>query len=43
MKNQTATTGFLLALCLIFQLLNYSIFIFTPGEKTAKQNLSGDI
>ena len=45
MKNhQTATTGFcLLAFVSIFQLFNYSIFIFIPEEKTAKQKLSGDI
>ena len=45
MKNhQTTTTGFfLLALVSIFQLFNYSIFIFKPEEKTAKQKLSGDI
>ena len=45
MKNhQTATTGFfLLALISIFQLFNYSIFIFMPEEETAKQKLSGDI
>ena len=43
MKNhQTATTGFFL-LAIIFQLFNYSIFIFTPEEETAKQKLSGDI
>ena len=45
MKNhQTATTGFfLLAFVSIFQLFNYSIFIFMPEEKTAKQKLNGDI
>ena len=45
MKNhQTTTTGFfLLVLISIFQLLNYSIFIFVPEEETAKQKLSGDI
>ena len=45
MKNhQTATTGFfLLALISIFQLFNYSYFIFMPEEETAKQKLSGDI
>ena len=45
MKNhQTATTGFfLLALVSIFQLFNYSNFIFMPEEKPAKQKLSGDI
>ena len=45
MKNhQTATTGFfLLAFVSIFQLFNYSIFIFMPEEKTAKQKLSGGI
>ena len=45
MKNhQTATTGFfVLAFVSIFQLFNYSIFIFTPEEKTAKQKLNGDI
>ena len=45
MKNhQTATTGFfLLTLISIFQLFNYSIFIFMPEEETAKQKLSGDI
>ena len=45
MKNhQTATTGFfLLGLISIFQLFNYSIFIFMPEEETAKQNLSADI
>ena len=38
-NTQTATTGFfLLALISIFQLFNDSIFIFTPEEKTAKQN-----
>ena len=43
-NTQTATTGlFLLALISIFQLFNYSIFIFTPEEETAKQKLSGDI
>ena len=45
MKNhQTATTSFfLLAFVSNFQLFNYSIFIFTPEEKTAKQKLSGSI
>ena len=43
-NHQTATTGFfLLALVSIFQLFNYSIFIFMPEEKTAKQKLTGDI
>ena len=43
-KNyQTATAGFfLLALISIFQLFNYSIFIFTSEEETAEQKL-GDI
>ena len=45
MKNhQTATTGFFpLALISIFQLFNYSIFIFMSEEETAKQKLNGDI
>ena len=45
MKNhQTATTSFfLLVFVSIFQLFNYSIFIFMPEEKTAKQKLSGTI
>ena len=43
-NTQTATTGFfILALILIFQLFNYSIFIFMPEEETTKQKLSGDI
>ena len=42
--HQRATTGFfLLALISIFQLFNYSIFIFMSEEETAKQKLSGDI
>ena len=39
MKNhQTATGFFLLAFVLIFQLFNYSIFIFTPEEKQQNKN-----